>query len=90
MVALITNVTNGQANAYNVSRFTNGHVQIVKTESTARTAKLIARLIVFHAHQKLTARNAKMGIMVVFANQNVQKGIVLKFAVLVIMALIVK
>jgi hypothetical protein len=55
-----------------------------------KTAKLIVQIIVFHAHQKLTARTAKMGIMVVLVNQNVQKGTVLKCAVLVIMALIVK
>jgi hypothetical protein len=90
VVALITNVTNGRADAYNVSHFTNGHAQLVKTENTARTATLIVRIIVFHAHQKLTARNAKMDIMEVFVNQNVQMEIVLTFAVLVIMTLVVK
>jgi hypothetical protein len=29
LVALITNVTNGRADAYNVSQFTNGHAQLV-------------------------------------------------------------
>jgi hypothetical protein len=52
--------------------------------------KLIVRIIVFHAYQKLTARNAKIGIMVVFVNPNARKRTVLKYAVLVIMAMIVK